>query len=164
MYCSQRIIPWWHTGGKGISPVSGFIRSFQQGETMYLHELTVQGYKCFLSPFKITFSKGLNVIVGENASGKTAIIDTIRLLLQEDEFGRSPISDTDFHRPFNKPTDQTGSFRLRGNFSELSPKETVAYLPWTDLDGQATLTLLARRLRRLNGSCRRRLNGSCRDY
>ncbi|MBW1967804.1 MAG: AAA family ATPase [Deltaproteobacteria bacterium] len=45
--------------------------------------------------------KGLNVIVGENASGKTAIIDAIRLLLREDEFGHSPVTESDFHRPFD---------------------------------------------------------------
>ncbi|MBW2098992.1 MAG: ATP-binding protein [Deltaproteobacteria bacterium] len=50
--------------------------------------------------------KGLNVIVGENASGKTAIIDAIRLLLREDEFGHSPVTESDFHRPFDLSPNQ----------------------------------------------------------
>jgi len=83
----------------------------------------------------------LNVIVGENGSGKSAIIDAIRLLLLEDEYGRSPVSDTDFNRPFDKPKEQAKSFRIRGRFDGLSQEHTVTFLPWTD-QGQAYLTLL----------------------
>ncbi len=108
---------------------------------MYLKQLEIEGYKNFRSPFIITFSSAMNVIVGENSSGKSAIIDAIRLLLLEDEFGRSPISDTDFNRPFDKPKEQVKSFRIRGIFDGLSQEQTVAFLPWTD-HAQAFLTLL----------------------
>jgi len=108
---------------------------------MYLKQLEIEGYKNFRSPFIITFSSALNVIVGENGSGKSAIIDAIRLLLLEDEFGRSPISDTDFNRPFDKPREQAKSFRIRAKFDGLSQEQTVTFLPWID-QGQAFLTLL----------------------
>lgn len=108
---------------------------------MYLKQLEVEGYKNFRNPFIITFSDALNVVVGENSSGKSAVIDAIRLLLLEDEYGRSPISDTDFNRPFDKPKEQSKSFRIRGRFDGLSQDQTVTFLPWTD-QRLATLTLV----------------------
>jgi len=49
--------------------------------------------------------------MGENGVGKTAIIDAIRLMLLEDEFGRRGISETDFHRPFEENAAAAESFR-----------------------------------------------------
>jgi len=108
---------------------------------MYLENLTIEGYKNFCKPFEIKFSKGLNVLVGENSTGKSAIIDVLRLLLQENEFGRSLVSDKDFHTPFNDPKSPVNFFRICGFFNELSKQEKVAFLPWTDEQGNATLTL-----------------------
>ena len=68
---------------------------------MYLENLTIEGYKNFCKPFEINFLKGLNVLVGENSIGKSGIIDVLRILLLEDEFGRNLVSDEDFHTPFS---------------------------------------------------------------
>jgi len=108
---------------------------------MYLKQLDIEGYKNFRVPFIITFSNALNVIVGENGSGKSAIIDALRLLLLEDEFGRSTVSDTDFNRPFDKPKEQAMSFRIRGKFDGMSQEQKVAFLTWTEPNGQVSLTL-----------------------
>ncbi|MGE4496691.1 MAG: AAA family ATPase [Deferribacterales bacterium] len=51
---------------------------------MYLHRVFIEGYKNFTDKFEIEFSKGLNIIVGENATGKTGIINAIRMILKED--------------------------------------------------------------------------------
>jgi len=80
--------------------------------------------------------------VGENASGKTAIIDAIRLLLREDEFGHTPVTESDFHRPFDSSQESAQAFRLRASFSDLSDEEHIAFLPWSDMDRNASLTLL----------------------
>ena len=108
---------------------------------MHLGSLSIEGYKLFRDPFEIKFSKGLNVLVGENGVGKSAIIDAIRLLLLEDEFGRNLVSETDFHAPFDKPQKPVEFFRVHGLFSRLSQEESVAFLPWTEENQQATLTL-----------------------
>ena len=44
---------------------------------MYLGNLVIEGYKNFCKPFEVKFSKGLNVLVGENSTGKSAIIDEV---------------------------------------------------------------------------------------
>ncbi len=54
---------------------------------MYLKSISITGYKNFGNEFSIELNNGLNVLVGENGVGKSAIIDAIRHLLQEDEFG-----------------------------------------------------------------------------
>jgi predicted ATP-dependent endonuclease of OLD family len=108
---------------------------------MYLGKLMIEGYKNFFKTFEINFSKGLNVLVGENSTGKSAIIDVLRLLLQENEFGRSLVSDKDFHTPFKDPKSPVNFFRICGLFHELSSQEKIAFLPWTSEQGNATLTL-----------------------
>jgi predicted ATP-dependent endonuclease of OLD family len=108
---------------------------------MYLQSLNIQGYKNFREPFDIKFSKGLNVLVGENGVGKSAIINAIRLLLLEDEFGRNLVDESDFHTPFDKPKEPAEFFQIHGVFSDLLREESVAFLPWLYENDQATLTL-----------------------
>jgi len=108
---------------------------------MYLESLDIEGYKNFRDHFEIKFSKDLNVLVGENGMGKSAVIDAIRLLLLEDEFGRNLVSDSDFHTPFAKPKEPVEFFQIHGIFNNLSREESVAFLPWLDENDKATLTL-----------------------
>ena len=110
---------------------------------MFLETLKIEGYKNFGKPFSVQFAKGLNVIVGENGTGKSAIIDALRLILMEDEYGGGGIKDTDFHRPFKKGAKSAKSFRIITEFSDLSRTEQIAFLPWTNLEGNSKLTLLA---------------------
>ena len=109
---------------------------------MYLQKLSITGFKNFSSEFNIEFLPGLSVLVGENGAGKSAIIDAIRHLLLEDEFGRAGISDADFHRPFTDEAISSESIQMTAIFGELTPKEQIAYLPWTKLGNQAKLNFL----------------------
>ena len=126
---------------------------------MYLRELQIEGYKGFRELFSVSFQKGLNVIVGENTSGKTAIINAIRLLLREDEFGHTPINESDFHRPFDPSLKSIKAFRIRAEFADLSEKEHVAFLPWSDVNGDASLTLLVDNEQNHRGHYKRTLWG-----
>ena len=101
---------------------------------MYLSELKIKGYKTFNEEFLVKFNEGLTIFVGENGSGKTTVIDAIRLLLNEDEYGRIGITNTDFHRPFDKPAKDIGvpCIDVKGIFIGLTTQEQVAYLPWLD--------------------------------
>lgn len=110
---------------------------------MYLSELKIKGYKTFNEEFTIKLNEGLTILVGENGCGKTTIIDAIRLLLSEDEYGRIGVSNTDFHRPFDKPAKDKGasSIEIKGVFSGLQTKEQVAFLPWLMADNNAIALL-----------------------
>lgn len=101
---------------------------------MYLSELKIKGYKIFNEEFDIKLNDGLTVLIGENGCGKTAIIDSIRLLLNEDEFGRIGISESHFHRPIDKSAREGGveTIEVKGTFSKLIETEQIAYLPWLD--------------------------------
>ena len=109
---------------------------------MHIEQINIDGYKGFGAPFSINFSKGLNVIVGENAAGKSCVIDAIRLLFNENEFGNRSIQDTDFFSPISNPTAQSDSFSINCVLDGLSAKEKIAYLPWTTPDETARLNLL----------------------
>jgi putative ATP-dependent endonuclease of OLD family len=108
---------------------------------MYLKELYITGFKLFSNEFQISFNKGLNVLVGENGVGKSAIIDAIRHILLEDEFGRTGFMDIDFHRPFSVNPKSMDSIFLKAKFGELSEIEKIAFLPWTELSDEAILNL-----------------------
>ncbi len=50
---------------------------------MYLHKLTIYGFKSFAKRTELTFSKGLSAVVGPNGCGKTNILDAIRWVIGE---------------------------------------------------------------------------------
>ena len=49
---------------------------------MYFKSLTITNFKSFEGEQKITFSKGINYIVGDNNCGKSTIIDALRYLIE----------------------------------------------------------------------------------
>lgn len=110
---------------------------------MYLNLLKVSGFRCFEDDFNIHFSNGLNVIVGENGAGKTAIISAIRQLFQDSESGRYRISSDDFYCAYTQGAAPASAFQIIANFSKLEPEEKVALLPWTGGTDTATLNLHA---------------------
>lgn len=126
---------------------------------MYLSELIIGGFKGFGEPFKIEFSKGMNILVGENSSGKTAVVDAVRMLMMEDEFGRTSISDMDFHRPFSKPTSVAGSISIQCVFDGLTKKESTAFLPWSIDDKRTSLNLTVDNKQTSKGFYKRRMWG-----
>ncbi len=108
---------------------------------MYLRNLSISGFKNFGMPFQIEFNSGLSVLVGENGIGKSAIVDAIRHLLLEDEFGRTGVLESDFYQPFENNGKQSNCIGLSATFADLSKEERVAFLPWTELKNEAVLNL-----------------------
>ena len=55
---------------------------------MYLHSLTISGFRA-IENLEVRFARGLNLLVGPNNAGKTAVIDALRVLLSGDEGARA---------------------------------------------------------------------------
>jgi hypothetical protein len=84
----------------------------------------------------VTFHKGMNLIVGENDAGKTAIIDGLKLLLGtlSDEYDK--ILDTDFYTQDGK--DFSEDFKITAYFADLSDEESATFLEWLSFDEDNT--------------------------
>ncbi|KJJ85543.1 hypothetical protein OMAG_000588 [Candidatus Omnitrophus magneticus] len=88
---------------------------------MYFKSIKIKGYKGFVDSGEIplcvpdgkTLGSGLNIFVGENGSGKTALLKAISLLSINSFTGQNRISSSDFN---NK--NQTGSIEVIGTLSE----------------------------------------------
>ena len=73
---------------------------------MYISELRISNFRCFDgTEHIIRFNKGLSVLVGENDSGKTAIIDAIRIALGTTDQSWYRIDSTDFFKENDSPYD-----------------------------------------------------------
>ncbi|WP_373232314.1 ATP-dependent endonuclease [Cohnella sp.] len=107
---------------------------------MYISELNITGYKNAKESSLIKFNKGLNVLVGENGSGKTTIINALRLILKENEFSYMNISEDDFFISLDK---QYSSEKIKIDliFDVLTPDEEVTFLSWCDAEFRAQLHL-----------------------
>lgn len=112
-----------------------------EGAKMYINELVVEGYRCFNEKFSISFNGGLNVIVGENGAGKTAVINAIRQLFQDSESGRYSVSNEDFYCDFASESHHAPFFSISARFSNLKVEEKVAFIAWTGSSDTALLNL-----------------------
>ena len=82
---------------------------------MYLTNLTVEGFRG-LEKLELRFREGLNVLVGPNNAGKTAVVDALRVLLTTGEEGALRITDYDLHvvKGGLKATQTTFKYIFRG--------------------------------------------------
>jgi len=109
---------------------------------MIVSELKIYNFRRFKSVdgapgLQITFHKGLNALIGENDSGKTAIIDALKLVLltQSNEFIR-PV-DEDFYKPTNG--DACSEFRIDCTITEFTQNEAKNFIEYLKFkkNGQA---------------------------
>jgi len=105
---------------------------------MYISELKIDGYKNCNEESTILFNSGLNVLVGENACGKSTIIDAIRLILRESELPY--VTEEDFYKSFEKEEERR-NIRIDLKMEELSPEEKITFLSWCNAEFEAELHL-----------------------
>ncbi|WP_372815016.1 ATP-dependent endonuclease [Paenibacillus sp.] len=84
----------------------------------------------------LTFNAGLNLIVGENDSGKTAIIDTIKLILTTHSNDFIKLEYDDFHMPAGKTLeeDRTDTLEIQCLFRDIEPHEAKNFLEWLSIE------------------------------
>lgn len=78
---------------------------------MYLSHIKISNFRLF-EQLDLRLNKGLNVFVGENDSGKTALVDALRLALGTNSNERSFVAESDFH-------DDAGEFAIQLKFSDV---------------------------------------------
>ena len=86
--------------------------------------LQIKNFRCFDgNEHSITFKKGLNVLVGENNSGKSAIMDAIKLVLGTTDMNWYRVEQEDFYKE-----DATLEIKITCKFEKLNEDERGAFL------------------------------------
>ena len=103
---------------------------------MYLARLIIENFRCFGSGsnrLSLRFGEGLTALVGENDTGKTAVIDALRFVLgtRDQEYQR--VQDSDFHCPSSGEAATEISIRCCFEGLTYRDKEAFAeYLTYVD--------------------------------
>lgn len=100
---------------------------------MIISELKIYNFRRFKAEngfpgLQVTFHKGLNALIGENDSGKTAVIDALKLVLltQSNEYIRP--SDEDFYKPVGE--DACSEFKIDCTISEFTQNEAKNFIEY----------------------------------
>lgn len=105
---------------------------------MYLHELKLWNFRKYgihgdsfesAEPgLSLHFNQGVNVLVGENDSGKTTIIDAIRYILKTQSLEYYQIDEKDFYQ--NSKGIRADELKIECTFKGFSDREAGHFLEW----------------------------------
>lgn len=107
---------------------------------MYLSNLKLWCFRKFGSDtafdianpnFSLQFTNGLNVIIGENDSGKTAIIDAIKLVLKTHSWEFIKVDNSDFYKDSER-------LRIEVILKGFLPEEAKHFTEWLAWEGEGT--------------------------
>ena len=104
---------------------------------MYLHTLKLWNFRKYgsdkfdlsIPDLVVPFQNGLNVLIGENDSGKTAILDAIKLVLKTHAYEWIKVESTDFCNNADK-------LRIELEFRGLEPNEAKNFIEWLGWEGE----------------------------
>lgn len=117
---------------------------------MYLEKIQISNFRKFQS-LELEFNKGLNVLIGENDSGKSAIIDAIKFILGTHSNDWLRLEKEDFYS--SDGILYSTDMKIVCVFKNLSKEESGMFLEWLSIDnGQyyLKLTLKAKRKEKNN--------------
>lgn len=91
----------------------------------------------------VEFRQTLNVLVGENDSGKTAIIDAIKFVLNTKSLEGLRLEDKDFHENISSSGRRVRATKLRieCKFKKLESSEAGSFLEWVGFDKKSDYEL-----------------------
>ena len=103
---------------------------------MYLATLSIANFRK-LKEVQIQFQSGLNIIVGANNVGKTAVVDALRALLASHDEQPPRLDTDDLHRP--KGGEPAGDITFHYVFRGLSLDDEADFLAALKPDGNGNL-------------------------
>lgn len=104
---------------------------------MYLHSLKLWNWRKFKESesgdcgIEVEFKEGLNIIVGENDAGKTAIVDALKSILSTNNQDTNWITEDDFHKNKN-------NLKIECVFKKLSINEEAFFYEWLTIKPDST--------------------------
>lgn len=99
---------------------------------MYLSNLTIENFRCFGSGenrFEMALESGLTALVGENDSGKTAVIDALRFALGTSDQEWNRLEDSDFNADTS-----SREIRVICKFTMLSSRDRRSFVEYLTYD------------------------------
>ena len=109
---------------------------------MYLKSLNLNNFRKFQN-LQVEFTKGLNLLVGENDAGKTAIVDAIKYVLNTQSLDYIRPSYEDFFNSSDDESHRTENFYIECIFEDLKSHEASSFLEWLGFydDGKSFLKI-----------------------
>lgn len=111
---------------------------------MHIAHLRIENFRLFGEgddAFVLDLNPGLTALVGENDSGKTAVIDALRLVLGTRDQEAFRISDDDFHQPASGP--RRTEIRIQCKFAGLTSSDQAAFAEYLTFEVVGTKTVAA---------------------
>lgn len=106
---------------------------------MYLAEVNIWNFRKYgyanitgNPSIQVKLKSGLNVLIGENDVGKTAIIDAIKLVLGTKSHDNIHIQESDFY--IDDDGVRSENIKIECIFRKLSEEEAGSFLEWIDFD------------------------------
>lgn len=111
---------------------------------MYLKRIRAQNFRVFgdgdNSPaLDWELSEGINILVGENDAGKTAVIDAIRQILWTTSYESIRLLEHDFHVLGGT---RAGTLFIEATLCDLSEDQQAAVLDWLTYETDGTCSLI----------------------
>ena len=105
---------------------------------MFLSKLKLKNFRKYEN-LEVPFKEGLNVLIGENDSGKTTIIDAIRVLLGTQSHEYYYMDEKDFNNP-NEEMEIECTF----SFKDGSDSKVAKFLEWITFNDEKKPELIVR--------------------
>ncbi len=111
---------------------------------MYLHTLKLWNFRKYSTSngskeitrtnegLKVEFNETLNVLIGENDSGKTAIIDSIKYVLKTKSLDAFWLDDRDFYQGINGI--RRDQLKIECVFKGITDSEAGSFIEWIGFD------------------------------